>query len=107
MYEFLCLFFGLGLAPGGFTKLLKVLGMTVKSKTMTLSFPQEQVQKIKSQCLKVYRARDITLLELTRLLGTLASTIQAILRARLQFWYSIFNNNKQQHERGAHLTWPQ
>ena len=107
MYEFLCLFFGLGPAPGGFTKLLKVLGMTVKSKTMTLSFPQEQAQKIKSQCLKVYRARDITLLELTRLLGTLASTIQAILRARLQFRYSIFNNNKQQHERGAHLTWPQ
>ena len=54
---------------------------------MTLFFPQEKVKKIKTQCVRVYRAQEITLLELTRLLGTLTSTIQAILPARLQFLY--------------------
>ena len=45
--------------------------------------PQEKVQKIKSQCLEVYRVQEITLLELTCLLGTLTSTIQAILPERI------------------------
>ena len=30
---------------------------------MTLSLSQEKVQKIESQCLEVYRAQEITLLE--------------------------------------------
>ena len=57
------------------TQEIEFLGMIVNSKTMTLSLPQEKIQKIKSQCLEVYRAQEITLLELTRLLGTLTSTI--------------------------------
>ena len=67
------------------TQEIEFLGMIVNSKTMTLSLPLEKVQKIKSQCLEVYRAHEITLLELTRLLGTLTSTIQAILPECLQF----------------------
>ena len=59
----------------------------MNSKTMTLYLPQVKVQNIKSQCLEVYGAQEITLLELTRLLGTLASTIQTILPARLSFGY--------------------
>ena len=65
----------------------RVLGMMGNSKTITFSLPQEKVQKIKSQCLEVYRAQEITLFVLTRLLGTLTSTIQAILRAQFQFRY--------------------
>ena len=61
--------------------------MIVNSKTMTLSLSQEKVQKIKTQCLKLYRAQEINLSELTSLLGTLTSAIQAILPARLQFRY--------------------
>ena len=57
------------------TQEIEFLGMIVNSKTMTLSLPQEKVQKIKSQCLEVYRGQEITLLELTRLLGTLTSTV--------------------------------
>ena len=41
------------------------LGMTVNSTKMTLSLPQGKVQKIKSQCLEVYKR---ALLELTGLL---------------------------------------
>ena len=69
------------------TQEIEFLGMIVNSKTMTLTLPLEKVQKIKNQCLEIYQAQEITLLELTRLLGTLASTIQAILPARLQFRY--------------------
>ena len=57
------------------TQEIDFLGMIVNPTTMTLSLPQQKVQKIKSQCLEVYRAQEITLLELTRLLGTLNSTI--------------------------------
>ena len=69
------------------TQEIEFLSMIVNSKTLTLSFSQEKVPKIKSQCLEVYRAQEITLLERTRLLGALTSTIQAILPARLQFRY--------------------
>ena len=54
---------------------IQFLDMLVNSETMTLSLPQEKVQKIKSQCLEVYRAQEISLLELTPLLGTLTSTV--------------------------------
>ena len=57
------------------TQEIDFLGMIVNPTTITLSLPQQKVQKIKSQCLEVYRAQEITLLELTRLLGTLNSTI--------------------------------
>ena len=57
------------------TQEIDFLGMIVNPTTMTLSLPQQKVQKIKSQCLEVYRAQEITLLELTRLLGTLNSAI--------------------------------
>ena len=69
------------------TQEIEFLGVIVNSKTMTLSLTQKKVQKIKSPCLEVYRAQEITLLELTRLLGTLSSTIQAIFSARFQFRY--------------------
>ena len=61
--------------------------MIVNSKTMTLFLPQKKLKKIKSKCLEVYRAHEITLLELTRLLGTLTFTVQAIFPVRLQFQY--------------------
>ena len=69
------------------TQEIEFLGMIVKSKIITLSLSQEKVQKIKSQCLELYRAQEITLLEITSLLGTLTYTIQAILPTRFQFWY--------------------
>ena len=69
------------------TQEIDFLGMIVKWKTITLSLSQEKVRKIKSQCLELYRVQEITLLEITSLLGTLTYTIQAILPTRFQFWY--------------------
>ena len=54
---------------------------------MTLSLPEEKIRKIKDQCLRLYKASEVSLLDLTKLIGTLSSTIQAVLPARLQFCF--------------------
>ena len=48
---------------------------------MNLSLPAE---KIIDQCLGLYKALDISLLDFTKLIGKLSSSIQAVLSARLQ-----------------------
>ena len=52
---------------------------------MTLSLSAEKIGKTKDQCLRLYKASEVSLLDLTKLVGTLSSTIQAVLPARLQF----------------------
>ena len=74
------------------TQKIGFLGMIVNSKTMTLFLPQEKFQEITSQCLEVYRAQEIILLELTRLLKTLTSLFK--LFSWHVFSFRIFNNNK-------------
>ena len=64
---------------------IEFLGVIVNTQTMTLSLPAEKIGKIKDQCLRLYKASKVTLLDLTKLIGTLSSTIQAVLPARLQF----------------------
>ena len=64
---------------------ISFLGLIVNSQTMALSLPAEKIGKIKDQCLRLYKASKVTLLDLTKLIGTLSSTIQAVLPARLQF----------------------
>ena len=64
------------------TQEIEFLGMMVNSKTMTLSLPQEKVQKIKSQCLEVYSGQEITLTSLFKLFS------------QHVFSFGIFNNNK-------------
>ena len=48
---------------------------------MNLSLPAE---KIIDQCLGLYKALEISLLDFTKLIGKLSSSIQAVLSARLQ-----------------------
>ena len=64
---------------------IEFLGLIVNSQTMTLSLSKEKVVKIKDQCLSLYKASEVSLLDLTKLIGTISSTIQAMLPARLQF----------------------
>ena len=42
------------------------LVMIVNSKTMTLSLSQKNNQNLQNNCLEIYQAQEITLLELTR-----------------------------------------
>ena len=64
---------------------IELLGLILNSHAMTLSLPNEKIVKIKDQCLSFYKASEVSLLDLTELIETLFSTIQAVLPARLQF----------------------
>ena len=64
---------------------IEFFGLIVNSQTMTLSLPEEKIVKIKDQCLSLYKASEVSLLDLTKLIGTISSTIRAVLPARLQF----------------------
>ena len=70
---------------------IEFLGLIVNSQTMALSLRKEKVVKIKDQCLSFYKASEISLLHLTNIIGTLSSTIQAVLPTRLQFRISKIN----------------
>ena len=52
---------------------------------MTFPLPKENIVEIKNQCLSFYKASEVSLLDLTKLIGIFSSTIQAVLPARLQF----------------------
>ena len=64
---------------------IEFLGLIVNSQTMTLPLPKENIVEIKNQCLSFYKASEVSLLDLTKLMGILSSTIQAVIPARLQF----------------------
>ena len=66
---------------------IELLGLIVNSHTMTLSLPSEKIVKIKDQCLSFYNASEVSLVDLTKLIEALFSTIQAVLPARLQFHF--------------------
>ena len=63
------------------------LGLIVNSQTLTFSLPEEKIGKIKDQCLSLYKASEVSLLDLTKLIETLYSTIEAELPVPLQFCF--------------------
>ena len=65
------------------TQMIEFLGMEIDPKTMTMSLPQEKVQKIKLKCQILYQSHHVSILELTKALGHLSPTIQAIFPARI------------------------
>ena len=66
---------------------IEFLGVTINSLKMCLSLTQEKVLKIQSQCQDVHAKGQVTVHELTKLLGLLAPTIQAVLPAQMNFRY--------------------
>ena len=54
---------------------------------MSLSLTQEKLMKVTSQCLEMYKTEKVSILQLTKLIGLLSSTAQAVLPAQLQFRY--------------------
>ena len=73
----------------------KVFWYDYEFKNNDFSLHSEKVKKIKNECLEVYKMQEIAMLDLTKLLGKITSTIQAILPARRQFRYP--SQNKFQH----------
>ena len=54
---------------------IEFLEFIVNSQTMTLSLPKETIVKVKDNCLSLYKASGVSLLDLAALIGTLSSTI--------------------------------
>ena len=66
---------------------IEYLGLVINSIQMTLSLTEEKVKGILQECKIIFSVKEITVLQLTQLVGLLSSTIQAILPAKIQFCY--------------------
>ena len=91
---------------------IKFLGMETDSIKMTLSLTPEKVQKVVKTCQNLLRSHSTTLLEFTKVVGLLSSTIQAVEPAKIlqqqqivclreKNELSVSNNTKSRTE----LTW--
>ena len=66
--------------------------MTVDSFIMALSLPEKKVSKVRKQCVELLQKTQVSILELTKLIGLLSSTIQAVLPAQINS--GTYNSNK-------------
>ena len=62
---------------------IEFLGLKINSITLELSLNKTKIQKVVPECQNLLNNRQTSILELTRLIGLLTSTIQAVLPARL------------------------
>ena len=65
------------------TQRIEFLGVTVDSLIMTLYLPEKKGSKVQRQCLEL----QVSILELTKLIGLLSSATQAVLPAQINFRY--------------------
>ena len=63
---------------------IEFLGMVIDSMKMEISLPHKKLVKLMSQCKQLAESKEITIMDLTKLIGKLGSTAQAILPAQLQ-----------------------
>ena len=54
---------------------------------MALSFTPGKLMKVNSQCLEMRKTEKVSILQMTKLIGLLSSTAQAMLPVQLQFRY--------------------
>ena len=69
------------------TQRIEFLEVTVDSLIMTLSLPEKKVLKVQKQCEEFLQKIQVSIVELTELIGLLCSTIQAVLPAQINFRY--------------------
>ena len=62
---------------------MEFLGMVINSKEMTISLPEEKLQKVKLRFEDLYQSPHVSILQLIKLLEHLTPTIQAVFQARL------------------------
>lgn len=65
---------------------MEFLGLIVDSRDRSLALTKEKLQKVMVSCVEMHEAITISILELTKLIGLLCSTVQAVLPAQ-QFRY--------------------
>lgn len=67
------------------TQIIAFLDIKIDSKAMTISLTEEKIQKDILKCLDSYQNHHASSLELTKVLGHITSTIEAVLSASLNF----------------------
>ena len=68
-------------------KKIEFLGLVINSVNMTLALPQEKFLDIQNKCMQLITSPETTIMELTKLLGKLSFTAQAVLPGRIQCRY--------------------
>ena len=68
-------------------KEIKFLGLVINSVKMTLALPLEKVLDIQNKCMQFIASSKTPIMELTKLLGKLSFTAQAVLPGRIQCRY--------------------
>ena len=66
---------------------IEFLGLKTNSVNLEISLTEEKIQKVKIKRQNLLTEPETSILELTRVIGLLTSTIQAVLPARLQYRY--------------------
>ena len=66
---------------------IEFLGLKIDTHTMTLTLTEEKMKKVILKCQNLLSHPQTTALELTKLIGLMPSTVQAVLPARLQLRY--------------------
>ena len=69
------------------TQKIEFLGLIIDSVVMTLSLTDQKLEKIMLLCSQAYENPKLSILDLTKLIGAMSSTVQAVLPARIQFRY--------------------
>jgi hypothetical protein len=64
---------------------IEFLGLLIDSKALTLQLPGEKLRKIRKNCQKLLGLQEVSIRELSKFLGLLTSSIQAIFPAPLHF----------------------
>ena len=66
---------------------MQFLGSLVNSVNLTLSLPKEKIRKIQSKCQDLFKTPVTTVRELSKFLGLLSSSIQAVFPDPLHYRY--------------------
>ena len=80
------------------------MGLVTNSVDMTLALPQEKVLDIQSKCMQLIASPKTTIMELTKLLGKLSFTAQAVLLRRIQCMYLQQQQIQAAREANSHQT---
>ena len=62
---------------------IEFLGLKIDTHTMTLALTEEKMEKLILKCQNLFSHPQTTVLELTKLIGLMSSTVQAVLLAKV------------------------
>ena len=68
-------------------KQIKLLDFVIDKEKMNFALSDEKLKHVSQQCQEIFKQPKTSVLNLTKLIGLLSSTVQTIWSARIQLWY--------------------